>query len=57
MAEPRGAGRAGGLLFLLVALFVGYLAVQAVAGLLRLAIGVAIVVVLAALVINVVRRR
>ena len=57
MATPQGAGRAGGLLFLLVVLFVAYLAIRAVAGLLRLAIGAAILAVLIALAINVFRRR
>jgi len=57
MAQPRGAGRSGGLLFLLVALFVGYLVITTVAGIVKFIVGALIVVVLIALAANVVRRR
>lgn len=57
MAEPRGAGRSGGLLFLAVALFVGYLVVTAVAGVIRLVLTIAIGVVVLALAASVLRRR
>ena len=57
MVEPRGAGRSGGLLFVLVWVFVLYLVVTAVAGLLKLVLTAAMVVVLVALIANVVRRR
>ena len=56
MAEPRGAGRSGGLLFLVVGLFVLYLVITAVAGVLKLIISVVIVIALAALAVNVFRR-
>ena len=56
MREPRGAGRSGGLLFLAVGLFVLYLIVTAVAGLLKFVLSAAVVVVLVALAINVLRR-
>jgi uncharacterized membrane protein YjgN (DUF898 family) len=54
--EPRGAGRAGGLLFLAIVLFVAYLAVGALTGLIRFLLGLGLIVVLAALALNVVRR-
>lgn len=54
--EPRGAGRGGGLVFLVVALFVAYLAVQAVVGVLRLVLGAVLLVALGVLAVNVVRR-
>jgi len=57
VAEPRGAGRSGGLLFLAVALFVGYLVVTAVAGVIRLVLTIAIGVVVLALAASVLRRR
>ncbi len=57
MPEPRGAGRSGGLLFLGVGLFVLYLIVTAVAGILKFILAGALVVVLAAFAINVLRRR
>ena len=56
MPEPRGAGRSGGLLFLVVGLFVLYLVITAVAGFLKILISAAILVVLAVLAINVFRR-
>lgn len=57
MRETRGAGRGGGLLFLALGLFVAYLAVVAVSGVLRLVLGAALVVVLGALALGVLRRR
>ncbi|MBA2576001.1 MAG: hypothetical protein H0V05_05070 [Euzebyaceae bacterium] len=57
MAEPRGAGSGGGLLFLALTLFVAYLAVTAVAGVLRFLLGTALLVVVAALALSVLRRR
>ena len=57
MAEPRGAGRSGGLLFLAVGLFVLYLVVSAVTGVLKLVLGAGIVVVLVAFAVSVFRRR
>jgi hypothetical protein len=57
MAEPRGAGRGGGLLFLAVGLFVAYLAVTAVDGAARTVLAVIFVVALGLLALNVVRRR
>lgn len=56
MAEPRGAGRSGGLLFLVVGLFVLYLVITAVAGVLKLIISIVLVIALAALAVNVFRR-
>ena len=56
MAEPRGAGRSGGLLFLIVGLFVLYLVITAVAGLLKFVISAAILVALVVLALNVFRR-
>jgi hypothetical protein len=56
MREPRGAGRGGGLLFLAVVLFVAYLALQAITGLLQIVLGAVLLVVLAAFTINVLRR-
>ena len=57
MAEPRGAGRGGGLLFLAVGVFVAYLAVTAVDGMARVILAVVCVVALGLLALNVVRRR
>lgn len=57
MRDIRGAGRGGGLLFLALGLFVAYLAVVAVSGVLRLVLGAALVVVLAVLALGVLRRR
>jgi hypothetical protein len=57
MAAGRGAGRGGGLLFLAVVLFVAYLAITAVAGVLRFVLGTAFLVVVALLALNVLRRR
>ena len=57
MAEPRGAGRGGGLLFLAVGLFVAYLAVTAVDGAARVGLGVVFAVALGLLALNVLRRR
>ena len=57
MAEPCGAGSGGGLLFLALTLFVAYLAVTAVAGVLRFLLGTALLVVVAALALSVLRRR
>lgn len=57
MAEPRGAGRGGGLLFLAVGVFVAYLGVTAVDGPARIVLGVVFAVVLGLLALNVLRRR
>ena len=57
MSEPRGAGSAGGLLFIAVVLIIGYLLISAVAGLLKWLIGVAIVVVIVAMIARVLSRR
>jgi hypothetical protein len=63
MAEPgrrlraQGAGRGGGLLFLAVGLFLAYLVITTVAGVLKFLLGAALVVVLILLAINVLRRR
>ena len=57
MSEPRGAGTAGGLLFLAVLLVLGYLLVSAVAGVLKLVIGLALVVVVIAIGVRVLARR
>jgi hypothetical protein len=57
MSEPRGAGTAGGLLFIAVLLFVAYLAVTAVAGVLKFVIGTAFVVVIIALGLSILKRR
>jgi hypothetical protein len=54
--EPRGAGRGGGLVFLVVAAFVAYLAVDAVAGALRLVLAGVLLIVLGLLAANVLRR-
>ena len=52
----QGAGPAGGLLFIAVLLFVAYLAISAVAGILRLIIGLAFVAVVVLLAARVLRR-
>jgi len=57
VAEPRGAGRGGGVLFLAVLLFVAYLAVQSASGAARLALMAAFVVVVALFALTVARRR
>ena len=57
MSEPRGAGTAGGLLFLAVVLVLGYLLVSAVAGVLKWLIGAALVVVVIAMGVRVLSRR
>jgi hypothetical protein len=54
---PRGAGRGGGLLFLAVLLFVAYLAVDAVSGVIRLLIMGALLVVVVLFGLSVARRR
>ncbi|MGI9016851.1 MAG: hypothetical protein ACR2HR_07080 [Euzebya sp.] len=55
--EPRGAGTAGGLLFLAVAVFIGYLAITTIAGVLKWLLGVAFVVIIIALAIRLLSRR
>jgi UDP-N-acetylmuramyl pentapeptide phosphotransferase/UDP-N-acetylglucosamine-1-phosphate transferase len=60
MSEPgrlRGAGRGGGLLFLAVILFVAYLAVEAVSGVIRLLLMGALVLVVVGFAVTVARRR
>ena len=57
MGEPRGAGRSGGLLFLAVGLFVLYLVINAVAGVVKLLLAAGVVVILVLLAVNVFRRR
>ena len=57
MAEPRGAGRAGGLLFLAVGVFVLYLVFTAIAGVIKFVLSAVILVGLALLAVNVLRRR
>ncbi|HUG86293.1 MAG TPA: hypothetical protein VMM13_17135 [Euzebya sp.] len=57
MSEPRGAGNAGGLLFIAVMLVLGYLVISAVAGFLKWLIGVAFVVVIIAMIVRVLSRR
>ena len=52
----KGAGPAGGLLFIAVLLFVAYLAISAVAGILRLLIGLAFLAVVILLLARVLRR-
>ncbi len=56
MREPRGAGRSGGLLFLAVVLFVAYLALQAITGVLQIVLGAALLAILALVAVNVARR-
>ncbi|MDQ3537271.1 MAG: hypothetical protein M3415_00500 [Actinomycetota bacterium] len=57
MAEPRGAGRSGGLLFLAVGVFVAYLVVRTVAGVFKVALLGVLVVLLVLLARDVLRRR
>lgn len=57
MSEPRGAGSAGGLLFIVVLLVVGYLAITAIAGVLKWLIAVAIIIAIAAMIVRVLSRR
>jgi hypothetical protein len=57
VAEPRGAGRSGGLLFLAVGVFVAYLVVRTVAGVLKVALLCVLVVLLVLLARDVLRRR
>ena len=53
----RGAGAGGGLLFLALLLFVGYLVLEAVVGVLRFLMGTAFLAVLVLLAFRVLRRR
>lgn len=55
--EPRGAGSAGGLLFLAVVLFLGYLLITTIAGILQWLLGAAFIVVVVVLGISVLSRR
>ncbi len=57
MAEPRGAGRGGGLLFLAVVAFVAYLVVVAVTGVLKFILGAVLTAVLVLFALSVLRRR
>lgn len=57
MAQPRGAGRGGGLLFLGVLVFVGYLAATGLEGRVRVVTLVALLAVVAVLTGRVLRRR
>ena len=58
MAEPRGAGRAGGLLFLAIAIFVGFLIIKAALGLLiKLVLTLLVIGAIVGLLANVLRRR
>jgi hypothetical protein len=52
-----GAGRGGGLLFLVVLLFVAYLAYEAIAGALRFVVSAALLAIVVALGFAVLRRR
>ncbi len=56
MAEPRGAGRGGGLLFLGVVAVVAYLVVTAVAGALKFLLGAVLAVLLVVFAVSVLRR-
>ncbi len=53
----RGAGVGGGLLFLALLLFVGYLVLEAVVGVLRFLMGTAFLAVMVVLALRVLRRR
>jgi hypothetical protein len=55
--EPRGAGSAGGLLFLALLLFLGYLLITAVAGVLQLILGAGFLIVVVVLGLSVLKRR
>ncbi len=52
-----GAGRGGGLLFLAVLLFVAYLAYEAIVGALRFVVSAALLALVVALAVRVLRRR
>lgn len=57
MSEPRGAGSAGGLLFVVVLLFVGFLVLRALVGLVRIAVTAVILVAVISLVVRALDRR
>lgn len=57
MADPRGAGRAGGVLFVAVLLFLAWLALGALAGLVRILVVALLAAAAIALAVNVARRR
>ena len=57
MAEPRGAGPAGGLLFMAVVAFLAYLALTTLLGFLRWLLGVGLIIILVVLAVRVVNRR
>lgn len=57
MAPPRGAGRGGGLLFVAVLVFVGYLAATGLDGLVRIAVVGVLLAAVAVLTGRVLRRR
>lgn len=57
MSEPRGAGKAGGLLFIVVVLFLGYLAITTLLGVLRWLVGAALLILVIGLALSVVNRR
>ncbi len=56
-SEPRGAGMGGGLLMLAVVLFLAYLAITTIAGILKWLVGVAFIVVVIGLALSVLNRR
>jgi hypothetical protein len=55
--DSGGAGRGGGLLFVAVLVFVAYLALEALAGLLRFALSGVLLALAVALLVRVFRRR
>lgn len=57
MSEPRGAGPAGGLLFAVVIVIAGVLAIRAVVGFVRFAIAAALIIFVIGLVARVISRR
>ncbi len=57
MVGLGGAGRGGGLLFLAVVAFVGYLAISALAGVARVVAGTIVVLAMVLLAVNVLGRR
>ena len=56
MVRRTSGGRSGGLLFVLLALFLGYLVVTAVVGTLRLVFGTVVLLAVCGLLYNVLRR-
>jgi len=57
MSEPRGAGMGGGLLFLAVVLFLGYLVITTIVGILKWIVGAVLVLAVVGMALKIADRK